>query len=250
MKRALMAVALAVAFALSALAQQYTGMTGLIHTPDAEMDTTGTARIGAHFLNRHFTPPGTFIFDGKKYDTFDAYLSITPFSWVEIGVTFTMFRKLYNLEGQETHNKKDRYFSVKFLPLREKKGKWWPAVAVGGNDIISSDISFSNDPRTGNKYFRNYYVAATKHFDIGRHEVAATLAYRYFTNRYKGWSGVVGGVTWRPAFARNFRAIAEYAGHDVNIGVDAIFWKHLLVQVSLQNFKYPSGGICYVVNLF
>jgi len=232
-----------------AMAQQYTGMTGLIHIPDAEMDTTGTVRIGAHFLNKHFTPPGTFRYDGKKYDTFDFYLSITPFSWVELGVTMTLFRTPHSNEGGR-NNKKDRYFSVKFLPLREKAGKWWPSVAIGGNDVIASDMTLRTNPRIGNNFWRNYYAAATKHFEIGGHTLGATLGYRYFTRKYKGWNGVIGGVTWRPAFARNFRAIAEFAGHDVNIGIDGLLWKHLLLQVSLQNFKYPSGGICYVVNLF
>lgn len=33
-------------------AQQYTGMSGLIHVPSGEMDEAGEARVGAHFLNK------------------------------------------------------------------------------------------------------------------------------------------------------------------------------------------------------
>lgn len=223
-------------------AQQYTGMTGLIHTPDAEMDTAGTARIGIHLLNKEMTPKQAF-----NYTTGDLYLSLTPFNWVEIGYTMTLFR-----EGQ-AKNKKDRYFSIKFRPLKE--GKWWPAVAVGANDFINSGIWKSLKPSEDNLingFFRNYYVAATKHFDLKGHELGATLAYRYFTNGRKlnHWNGVVGGITYRPKFFKPLRAILEYAGRDVNFGVDCLLWKHLLLQASLQRFKHPSGGICYVVNLF
>lgn len=33
-------------------AQQYTGMSGLIHVPSGEMDEAGEARVGAHFLRK------------------------------------------------------------------------------------------------------------------------------------------------------------------------------------------------------
>lgn len=229
--------------AFCAQAQQYTGMTGLIHIADAEMDTVGTARIGAHFLNKEFTPKQAF-----KYNTGDVYLSLTPFSWVEIGYTMTFFRHGF------ANNKKDRYFSVKFRPLKE--GKYYPAVAIGANDFISSGIWESLDPtkpdNLSNGYFRNYYIAATKHFDLKGHELGATLGYRYFTNgrSLNHFTGVVGGVTYRPKFFKPLRAILEYAGRDVNFGVDCLLWKHLLIQASLQRFKYPSGGVCYVINLF
>ena len=34
-------------------AQQYTGMSGLIHVPSADMDDAGAARVGIHFLNKN-----------------------------------------------------------------------------------------------------------------------------------------------------------------------------------------------------
>ena len=236
---------------LGAAAQQYTGMSGLIHVPDADMDSAGDARIGMHYLDRHMLPDRSFVFQGKPYNTIDAYLSITPFSWVEVGFTMTFFRKLmYN--GHESHWKNDRYFSVKFQPLREKKGKWWPSIAVGSNDFVSSGLTVHTNPESGNNYFRNFYVAATKHFEPRGHDIGVTLAYRYYTQNYaRKWNGVVGAVTYRPRFFRPLRGILEYAGGgQVNFGVDCLLWKHLLIQASLQRFKYFSGGVCYVVNLF
>lgn len=64
------------------------------------------------------------------------------------------------------------------------------------------------------------------------------------------WNGVVGGITYRPSFARNLRAIAEYTGNEINVGADYLLWKHLFLQATLQDGKYFSGGVCFCVNLF
>lgn len=232
-------------------AQQYTGMSGLIHVPSAEMDSAGDARLGAHFLNGKFTPDHRYWkFDGKKYNTCDFYLSLTPFKWMEIGYTMTLFKHTSNGEGDKSgYNRKDRYVSIKFRPLEE--GKYWPAVAIGANDFLTSSPLKGNDTGSGNGFWRNYYIALTKHFDIRGHEIAPTLCYRYFPAGYNHkWRGVVGGVTYRPAFARNWRAIVEWTGCDINAGIDCLLWRHLLLQASLQNGRWPSAGVCYLVNLF
>ena len=70
-------------------AQQYTGISGLIHIPSAEMNHEGDAFIGAHFLNKNMMPDKGFLYQGKKYNTFDYYLSLTPFSWLEMSYVCT-----------------------------------------------------------------------------------------------------------------------------------------------------------------
>lgn len=84
--------------ALTAGAQHFTGMTGLINTPSADMNRAGDVMIGGYFLNKHFTPTTTgksgFELDGEKYNTCDFYASITPFSWVELAYTFTLFKSV------------------------------------------------------------------------------------------------------------------------------------------------------------
>lgn len=130
------------ALSFTAAAQQYTGMSGLIHVPSAEMDDAGEARIGVHFLNREFTPDIGFDYEGK-YHTMSHYLSLTPFSWLEIGYTCTLQKgHAINNEGIVQDGKpklrfKDRYFSLKLQPLKE--GKWWPAIAIGTNDPYGTD---------------------------------------------------------------------------------------------------------------
>lgn len=237
---------------LCGYAQQYTGMSGLIHVPSAEMDNAGDARIGAHFLNGHFTPDQPYwYFEGKKYHTADFYVSLTPFKWVELGYTITLFRGIDQRPGENSgYNKKDRYMSIKFRPLEE--GKYWPAVALGSNDFLSSaPLRNNNKSDDSNGFWRNYYIALTKSFDIKGHILAPTLTYRYFTNHFNHrWNGLVGGVVYKPSFARNLRLTVEWTGCDVNVGVDCLLWRHLLVQGSLQDGRWPSAGLCYKVNLF
>lgn len=234
-------------------AQLYTGLSGLIHTPSAEMNEEGTARIGGYYMNKHFTPDDDghygFIYDGEKYNTADFYLSVTPFKWMEIGYTFTLQKSLLDGYDKPKYNQKDRYFSVKLNPLRE--GRYYPAIAIGSNDFIGSPTKRHGHGGSGAGYFCNYYIVATKHFVPMGHQIGVHIAYRYCPTVYSDkWEGVVGGITYSPSFARNLRAIAEYTGNEVNIGADCLLWKHLFLQVVLQDGKYFSGGICFQTNLF
>ena len=249
---------------LFGLAQQYTGMSGLIHVSSADMDEEGVARAGGHFLNREFTPD-MLRYDKAKYHTMTHYLSITPFKWLEIGYTCTLLRSAKVKDGKEDPEdvglyRKDRYFSVKLQPIREKKGKWWPSVAIGSNDPYSgrktneSSLVDENDPinskNIGNSFFTNFYVAATKHFDLKGNSLGIHVSYRYWKRNYNDkWNGPVGGITFQPRFQKNLRFIAEYTGDDINVGFDWKLWKFLLLQSSLQNGKYFTGGLCFCINL-
>ena len=251
-RNALAAAVAVLAFAAPVRAQLYTGLSGLIHTPSAEMNEEGTARIGGFFMNKHFTPDddGTygFIYNGEKYNTADFYLSVTPFRWMEIGYTFTLQKSL--IEGYEKpkYNQKDRYFSVKLNPLRE--GKYHPAIAVGANDFIGSPTKRHGNGGSGAGYFCNYYIVATKHFAPGGQRIGLHVAYRHCPQVYsEKWEGVVGGVTWQPKGMPNLRAIVEYTGHEVNIGADCLLWRHLFLQAAMVEGRYFTGGLCFQTNL-
>lgn len=239
---------------LSAIAQQYTGMSGLIHVPSADMNQAGDARIGVHFLNKEFTPEEAFDCRGR-YHTTDHYLSITPFSWIELGYTCTIMKGSKGAGSDPNdigYYHKDRYFSIKLQPLKE--GKYWPAIAVGSNDVVTgSDNDKKEDmlEKNKNQIFGNIYIAATKHIDLRGNNLGFHLAYRKWKRTYNTkWNGLVGGITYQPSFEKNLRLIAEYTGDDVNVGADYLLWKHLLLQASLQNGKYFSGGVCFQINLF
>ena len=148
-------------------AQEYTGITGMIHVPTADMAPEGDARIGVSFLNREFLPD-MMVFDGEKYDSFNHYLAITPFSWIELAYVCTLQKGHKNVDPTLPvgYYFKDRYFAVKLRPLKE--GKYWPAVAIGVHDPGNS---VSHEDGKDYAYFQNYYIAATKHWRPGGHEL-------------------------------------------------------------------------------
>ena len=265
MKRTTMLMILSFLFLAGSIkqihAQQYTGMSGLIHVPSADMDKAGEIRIGAHFLNKNFTPDRGFNYGGK-YNTLSHYLSITPFSWMEIGYTCTLQKgKAINIDGQVLEGAprlrfKDGYFSITIQPLKENK--WWPGIAIGSNDPYGTSsrtgTGKENDKTVNgdglSQYFCNFYIAATKHFSLQNQVVGIHLAYRKWKRNYNSkWNGPVGGITFQPSFQKNLRLIAEYTGNEVNIGFDWKLWKHLLLQSSLQDGRYFTGGICFCMNL-
>ena len=100
--------------------QQYTGTSGLIHVPSAEMYHEGDAIIGAHFLNKYMMPDVGFLYNGEKYNTFDYYVGLAPFSWLELSYVCTERIRSKDSQGNIKWSK-DRYASVKIQPLKEGK---------------------------------------------------------------------------------------------------------------------------------
>lgn len=250
MKKQLYALSLLFFIVQNTYCQLYTGISGLIHVPSAEMYNEGDVQFGTYFLNKHFTPDHrSFAYNGERYNTMSFYLSATPFKWVELGYTFTLFKTLQKeYSDKPKYNHKDRYFSVKLNPIRESK--YVPSVVVGGNDIFSTGYKSTTGGPDGNYYFSNYYIAVGKHFDLQRNIIGVNVAYRKFKRDYNGkWNGFVGGITYQPPFAQNIRAIAEYTGNEVNVGIDCLLWKHIFLQATLQDGKYFSGGVCFCFNL-
>jgi hypothetical protein len=241
-------VSLTVAFMLLpagvARAQQYTGMSGLLHVPSADMDSAATARVGFHALPEEMMPDA-FRFEGNKYASTSWYLSYTPFRWIEVGYTFTLMKFHYNLDSSEPAGfySKDRYFSLKIQPLRESE--WWPSVALGSNDVWGQ-----HDGASGSFYFRNFYLALSKHYDYQGFTLGGHLAYRYWEKDYnRKWNGIVGGVTLQHDFYKPLRLVGEFDGHSVNVGADCTVLDCLLLQASLQQCRYLSGGVCLYLKL-
>lgn len=227
-------------------AQQYNGTSGFLHIPSAEMNHEGDARIGAHFLHKAMTPDTGFIFMGEKYNTFDYYLSVTPYKWLELSYTCTKRKISQPISGNHVYGAKDRYFTVKIRPLEE--GKYHPAVAIGCNDVGTT--GFKANQSAVQLYFMNFYVAATKHFSFGGNELGVNVAYRHYLREYNDkWNGLVGGISFRPAFFPQARAIVEYTGNEFLVGADALLWQHVLIQASVKDFKYFNFGLCLQLNM-
>ena len=232
-------------FALGISAQQYYGMEGLINIPSADMDTVPVAHVGAHYLNERMIPD-VMTLDGEKYNSWTNYLTVQPFRWIEVGYGYTLQKFHWNDNPTERVGfySKDRYFSMRIQPLRENK--WCPSIVVGGQDAWGSkDKGHSNS-----NFYRNFYFAVSKHQDISGQKLGIHLAYRHFKKDYNSkWNGIVGGLTLQPSFYRPLRFIGEYDGDCVNVGADCILWRYLMLQASLQNYQYFSGGVCLRVPL-
>jgi hypothetical protein len=226
-------------------AQQYTGMTGLLHVPSAEMDTIETLRLGVHAIPAEMMPD-EMRFEGEKYASSNWYISAMPLKWLEVGYSFTLmkFHKNMNKKSDEVgFYSKDRYFSLRLRPLNE--GRYWPSVVIGGNDVIGQ-----RDGDSYSFYFRNFYVAASKHIDLPFGVVGAHLAYRKWTKSYNSrWDGVVGGITLRPSIYSPLRAIAEYDGDGINIGTDCVLFRYVQLQASLMKCRYLSAGAAIRIEL-
>ena len=223
---------------VSGHAQQYTGMNGLLHVPSAEMDSVGSTHVGFHAIPKEMMPDA-MLFDGEKYASTSWYLSATPLRWLELGYTFTLmkFHRNVNPNADKGFYSKDRYFSLRIQPLYE--GKYWPAIVVGGNDVWGQKDGDSNS-----FYFRNFYAAASKHFQTAWGMAETHLAYRHWEKDYNSkWNGVVGGIGFRPAFYAPLRLIAEYDGDGMNVGADAVLLRYIQLQASLMKGKYPSAGV-------
>lgn len=230
---------------IGASAQQYYGMEGLINIPSADMDTVPVAHIGAHYLNQHMLPDNIKL-DGEKYNSGTNYLTVQPFSWIEIGYGYTLekFHKNKDPKREVGFYSKDRYFSVRVQPICESK--WWPSIVVGGQDVIGSE---DKGHSSSNKY-KNFYVAGSKHIELWNQLVGLHLAYRdWYLESNKKWNGVVGGLTIQPSFYRPLRFIGEYDGDCVNVGADCTLFRYVMLQASLQNFQYFSGGVCLRIPL-
>ncbi len=223
---------------LTASAQQYTGMQGLIHVPSADMDTVPVAHVGAHFIDKHMMPERMKI-DGEKYNSWTNYLTIQPFRWMEIGYGYTLmkFHKDRVKTAKVGFYAKDRYFSLRLQPIRE--ARWWPSVVLGGNDVWGS----SDEGQSSSNYYQNFYVALSKHHEFFGQLVGAHVSYRHWRRDYNyKWNGVVGGITIQPSFYRPLRFIAEWDGNEANIGVDCTLFKYVMLQATLMDCRHFSAG--------
>lgn len=226
-----------------ASAQEYQGTTGLLHVPSAETAEAGTFRGYMHILSSHFTPD-QLRFQGSKYHTFNYGVGITAFSWLELSYSASLLKMHKNgkKDAEVGYFNEDRRVNIKLRPIKE--GPWWPAVAVGMDDVGRFErISEGNN---GNNYYQNIYGALSKHFDIKGSELGVHAGYVYYISKVnKAYRGVVGGLTFRPSFFRPLHFVAEYDTKYVNVGADVLLWRHLFMQACLVGGRSVTYGLSY-----
>ena len=232
-----------------ALSAQLTyGTTGLLHAPSAEMQRDKTVMIGGNFLNKEITPPTW------DYHTYNYFLNVTIFPWLEIAYTCTLFQsQTIGIDwkvGKKKFTNQDRYFSARLRVLKEGQlWKYMPAVVVGTSDPYTESGDVQVGSADGNGYFCRFYVAATKHIPIGKEKIGVHLSYLYNRRVDYHLNGLAGGLTYAPSFAPDLTVIAEYDAKDFAFGATYLLFNHLHAQVELQRMKYFTGGLTYKIYL-
>lgn len=149
------------------------GTTGLMNMPTADMQRDKTFMAGGNWLNRHATVPRWW------YDTWNYYINITIFPWLEAGYLCTGHKAVPTDYGNNsgfwipsTYGKftnQDRSFHFR---LRVWKEGWWkcwtPQIVIGANDVIGDSahggsLSGQSEQGYGNGFWNRYYLAITKH---------------------------------------------------------------------------------------
>ena len=224
-------------------AQYSMGTSGLLNMPTADMQRDKTVLIGGSYLEKH-TSPGRWF-----YDTFNYYVNITLFPWLEVAYDLTLFKALPFDRVKwvpRTYGKfvnQDRNFAVRIRVWKEGDWKWWmPQIVIGGNDAIHS--SAENDSKIkpinkrGNGFYNRYYLAMTKHIDLeGIALVGAHLSYVYNERSDNHINA--------PAF-----------GADVKFNIldiaEGITWQKVLNGLDLMMEFYPADnhGMFYYENVY
>lgn len=226
-------------------AQTIIGTTGMMNVPTADMRPAGTFDGGVSFMQKgllfdtYYTKKRSSskkIVEQEDYSTFLFYVSFTPFSWVELSYRETLVkRQKSSTDTQAESSMLDRSWSARIQPLKE--GKYWPAVVVGVNDIFTSG---------GNSPYAGVYGVVSKHVplqNIGTFE--ATVGYASPVKKGKTYDGVMGGLSFAPAFFPDLRVMGEYDTRGFNVGVGAFFFKHLNVTCFTREFKGFNATVSY-----
>lgn len=238
------------------------GTTGLLHMPTADMQEDKTFMFGGGVLDKH--PLSTY-WNNEYYSiTYNYYLNVTIFPWLEVAYTCTIVKGIPGKYWPEStwgkFRNQDRNFSMR---LRLWKEGWWktwtPQIVFGANDPGSFDnsgggsINFSQDIGTHN-YFNRFFLTTTKHLyfqNIG--ELGIHAAYIYSRATGLKYEGLAVGANLRINLSENslwskaingINLMAEYDARTINIGFNYAVWKeHINLIVELNKCKYPSFGI-------
>lgn len=240
------------------------GTTGLLQMPTADMNQDKTFMCGASFLNTHSTPKW-------NYNTYNYYINITLFPWLEIGYDCTLHKgEPGNYWPRSTWGRfvnQDRQFSVKVLVWKEKR--YMPGMVLGGNDVLTrdwawtdkkEDSGFGMPVNTGNGRWNRYFIAFTKHFpfqNVGK--LGVHIAYVYNKRKEYPLNGPAIGANFQFQFLSkyffakaisNLNLMAEYDSRTTNLGAEYSLWKdYIHAVIEFNRCQYFSGGLVFKVHL-
>ena len=208
MKKLLLLLLSVIYFAEKGNAQTNYGTTGLMNMPTADMQRDKTFMLGGNWLNSHATVPRW------RYDTWNYYINITLFPWLEVGYLCMGHKAVPTDYGNRsgywvpsTYGKfvnQDRSFHFR---LRVWKEGWWkawtPQILVGANDVIGDSwsggsLSKPSELNYGNGFLNRYYIAGSKHFQFDKAGTLGVHASWIYSNRFDNTLNA-------PAIGANFK---------------------------------------------
>ena len=214
-------------------AQSTLGMTGLLNTPDANMQTDGLFMAGANIMPEDMMPE---VWD---YNSGNYFLNITFFPFLEVAYRCTLFKDESNPVNKW---QQDRSVSLRLRPLKE--GYFHPSVVVGSNDVFTTHELNVLNKATGNRNFSSIYTVATKKIDLSDNILDVTFG-SYVFSRNTLYKGVFGGVKYSPSFLKPVSLIAEYDSNVINVGLTSKLFNHLSLYAFSYDFRAISCGVRY-----
>jgi len=227
---------------------------GLLQTPTADMNKSGTFMATATYLNQHTLPEYHY----WDYDTFGYGVNITFWSRLEIGYVMTLIdgRKKQGevSERDRIMRNQDRHFTAKILVFNEGEFglKWMPAVAIGVSDPTTGARAgdyIGELAKGGNAGFNRYYIVASKHFNTIFGDIGVHLGYQYNQQTALHYNSPCAAIDWMPIWLQKenivrTKLISEFDGRTFNVGAVVSLWRdHFDAMIELQAMKWLSAGI-------
>lgn len=246
-------------------AQYKYGTTGLLQMPTAEMQEDRTLMFGGGILSPQIIPSYKW---WGNYHTFNYYLNITLFPWLEIGYNCVLVKGKEGIYHWPTNTwgkfvNQDRSFHGR---LRLWKEGWWkrwtPQIVLGINDPTSGSWEGGSSSNTHmyNGFFCRYYIVATKHINYqGYGELGIHTAYVYNKRKDYPLNGPCLGVNYKfnipnesklTKVLNGLNLMAEYDSRTVNVGASYSIWKNYInIVAEMTDCQYFSGGIYFKTQL-
>lgn len=217
-------------------AQHSTGTAGLLNTPSADMQEDGVFMAGFNYLPKEIMP------EEWDINTGNYFLNITFLPFLELGYRCTLMRD--ELDGGDW--KQDRSVSFRIRPLKE--GKYFPAIVLGSNDLLTTSQLNPFSETKNNRFFSSFYAVGTKHFEKNGHKFGLTAG-GYLLSNKSVYKGFFCGINYTPSFCKDLSFMAEYEYYGFNLGVKARLFDHFSIHLFSCDFESVSGGLRYEFNL-
>ena len=282
MKKAIICILIGALLPTVMRAQYFYGTTGLLHAPTADMQRDKTFMLGGGHINKWST--STNFRSSEISYTWNYYINITFFPWLEVGYTCT----LHYAEHGSTYfpesvwgkfANQDRAFNFR---LRLWKEGWWkswtPQIVLGLDDPATHNyyggggITTSGGEAGTNNKLTRYYIAATKHWgfnnvgELGAHvsfvignavrdphykRPAAGVNFQFDVKDEHFWGKALNGLNLMAEYYP-----IRYTGEEgettggVNIGASYKLWRdHINLWCEQYDMDHFSWGVAFKVHL-